>query len=49
MIAADMAFHERMVPVFGDTFALDWLETWDAVFETFRANYVILGRGHPTT
>ena len=29
VIAGDMAFHERMLPIFEDTYTLDWLETWD--------------------
>jgi glyoxylase-like metal-dependent hydrolase (beta-lactamase superfamily II) len=48
VIAGDMAFHERMLPIFEDTYTLDWLETWDAEFETLGATYVIPGHGHPT-
>jgi glyoxylase-like metal-dependent hydrolase (beta-lactamase superfamily II) len=48
VIAGDMAFHERMLPVFEDTDTLDWLETWDTEFEALNATYVIPGHGHPT-
>ncbi|MGB0960472.1 MAG: MBL fold metallo-hydrolase [Halocynthiibacter sp.] len=47
-IAGDMAFHERMLPIFEDTMTADWLETWDAKFEPLGAVYVIPGHGHPT-
>ena len=48
VIAGDMAFHERMLPIFEDTYTLDWLETWDNEFEVLNATYVIPGHGHPT-
>lgn len=48
VIAGDMAFHERMLPIFEDTYILDWLETWDNEFEALEATYVIPGHGHPT-
>lgn len=48
VIAGDMAFHERLLPIFPDTIVLDWLETWDARFEPLNATYVIPGHGHPT-
>ncbi|MFA8444112.1 MBL fold metallo-hydrolase [Yoonia sp.] len=48
VIAGDMAFHERMLPIFEDTYTLDWLETWDTEFEALNATYVIPGHGHPT-
>lgn len=48
VIAGDMAFHERMPPIFEDTIALDWIETWNAGFEPLGATYVIPGHGHPT-
>ncbi|WP_204114528.1 MBL fold metallo-hydrolase [Shimia biformata] len=48
VIAGDMAFHERMLPIFEDTITADWLETWDAAFEPLNATYVIPGHGHPT-
>jgi glyoxylase-like metal-dependent hydrolase (beta-lactamase superfamily II) len=48
VIAGDMAFHERLPPIFEDTIALDWIETWDCCFEALGATYVIPGHGHPT-
>ena len=48
VIAGDMAFHERMLPIFDDTMTADWLETWDSAFEALDATYVIPGHGHPT-
>ncbi|THH38035.1 MBL fold metallo-hydrolase [Aliishimia ponticola] len=48
VIAGDMAFHERMLPIFEDTITADWLETWDSAFEPLGATYVIPGHGHPT-
>ena len=48
VISGDMAFHERLLPIFEDTMTADWLETRDAEFETLNATYVIPGHGHPT-
>ena len=48
VISGDMAFHERLLPIFEDTMTADWLETWDAEFEALGATYVIPGHGHPT-
>ncbi|SIT92127.1 Glyoxylase, beta-lactamase superfamily II [Yoonia rosea] len=48
VIAGDIAFHERMLPLFDDTNTLDWLDTWDTAFEPLNATYVIPGHGHPT-
>jgi glyoxylase-like metal-dependent hydrolase (beta-lactamase superfamily II) len=48
VISGDMAFHERMLPIFEDTITADWLETWDTKFEPLGATYVIPGHGHPT-
>jgi glyoxylase-like metal-dependent hydrolase (beta-lactamase superfamily II) len=48
VIAGDMAFHERMLPIFDDTVTADWIETWDNEFEKLGAVYVIPGHGHPT-
>lgn len=47
VIAGDMAFHERMLPIFDDTGTADWLESWEN-FEALGALYVIPGHGHPT-
>ena len=48
VIAGDMAFHERLLPIFDNTMTADWLETWDTKFEALGATYVIPGHGHPT-
>lgn len=48
VIAGDMAFHERMLPIFEHTITADWVETWDTAFEPLGATYVIPGHGHPT-
>jgi glyoxylase-like metal-dependent hydrolase (beta-lactamase superfamily II) len=47
VISGDMAFHERLLPVFEDTDTAGWLESWE-VFEALAAVYVIPGHGHPT-
>jgi len=47
VISGDMAFHERLLPVFEDTDTAGWLESWKA-FEALCALYVIPGHGHPT-
>jgi glyoxylase-like metal-dependent hydrolase (beta-lactamase superfamily II) len=48
VISGDMAFHERLLPIFNDTQTADWLETWHNEFEPLNATYVIPGHGHPT-
>lgn len=48
VIAGDMAFHERLLPIFEDTDTAGWLSTWETAFETLGAVYVIPGHGHPT-
>lgn len=48
VIAGDMAFHERLLPIFDDTDTAGWLETWETAFEPLGAVYVIPGHGHPT-
>ncbi|MBB91141.1 MAG: MBL fold metallo-hydrolase [Magnetovibrio sp.] len=48
VIAGDIAFHERMPPLFDDTDSKGWIATWDGPFEALKATYVILGHGHPT-
>jgi glyoxylase-like metal-dependent hydrolase (beta-lactamase superfamily II) len=47
VIAGDLAFHQRMLPVFEDTDTAGWIETWDA-FEALGAEVVIPGHGDPT-
>ncbi len=46
-IAGDMAFHERVPPIFAETNTKAWLESWEN-FEALGAVYVIPGHGHPT-
>ncbi len=46
-IAGDMAFHERLLPIFDHTDTAGWVETWP-LFEGLGATYVIPGHGHPT-
>jgi glyoxylase-like metal-dependent hydrolase (beta-lactamase superfamily II) len=48
VISGDMAFHERMLPIFENTMTADWIETWETAFEPLGATYVIPGHGHPT-
>jgi len=48
VLAVDMAFHERTLPIFEDRIPADCLETWDTAFEPLGATYVIPGHGHPT-
>jgi len=48
VISGDMAFHERMLPIFEETDTAAWLESWDEGFEKLGATYVIPGHGHPT-
>jgi len=48
VIAGDIAFHERMLPIFEDTDTAGWVETWENAFEQLDALYVIPGHGHPT-
>lgn len=48
VIAGDMAFHERIPPIFEETDTAGWIETWEDAFEGLGAVYVIPGHGHPT-
>ena len=47
VISGDMAFHQRMLPLFEHTDSKAWIETWDA-FEALGAEVVIPGHGEPT-
>jgi glyoxylase-like metal-dependent hydrolase (beta-lactamase superfamily II)/rhodanese-related sulfurtransferase len=47
VIAGDLAFHQRLLPVFEDTDTAGWVDTWDA-FEALGAEIVIPGHGDPT-
>lgn len=48
MIAGDIAFHERMLPIFAHTCTSCWIETWETALEPMNPTYVIPGHGHPT-
>lgn len=48
MISGDMAFHQRMLPVFEHTDTDAWIETWDK-FAAFKPAFLIPGHGEPTT
>ncbi|MDQ7015509.1 MAG: rhodanese-like domain-containing protein [Gammaproteobacteria bacterium] len=47
IITGDMAFHQRMLPVFEHTDTGEWIKTWDK-FAALKAKYVIPGHGMPT-
>lgn len=47
VIAGDLAFHQRMLPVFEDTQTGEWIKTW-VKFEALGAQIVIPGHGAPT-
>jgi len=47
VISGDMAFHQRMLPIFEHTDTGAWVETWDR-FAALGAEYVIPGHGEPT-
>lgn len=48
MIAGDIAFHERLPPIFEGTCTSCWIETWENAFEPLAPTDVIPGHGHPT-
>lgn len=48
MIAGDIAFHERMLPIFPHTCTSCWIETWEQKLEPMAPTYVVPGHGHPT-
>ncbi len=47
VISGDMAFHQRMLPLFEHTDTAAWIETWDK-FAALGAEYIIPGHGGPT-
>lgn len=47
VISGDMAFHQRMLPLFEHTDSAAWIETWDK-FAALDAKHVIPGHGEPT-
>ena len=48
LIAGDIAFHERMPPIFEGACTKCWIETWETKMEPLAPTYVIPGHGHPT-
>ena len=48
VVAGDIAFHERMLPIFPGTDTDAWIETFEGPFADLGATYVIPGHGHPT-
>lgn len=48
MIAGDIAFHERMPPIFPDTCTSCWIETWETRLMPLNPTYLVPGHGHPT-
>lgn len=49
VIAGDIAFHIRMLPIFPNTNTAAWLETWQERFAEFAQDKVIIpGHGGPT-
>lgn len=49
VIAGDIAFHQRMLPVFPDTNTADWLDTWENAFRPLAQNAIIIpGHGEAT-
>jgi len=47
VIAGDIAFHQRMLPVFEYTDTAAWIDTWDK-FSALGATAVVPGHGSPT-
>jgi glyoxylase-like metal-dependent hydrolase (beta-lactamase superfamily II)/rhodanese-related sulfurtransferase len=47
-IAGDMAFHQRLLPIFEHTDTAGWIETWDK-FVALKPEVIIPGHGDPTT
>lgn len=48
MIAGDIAFQERMPPIFEGTCTSCWIDTWETKLMPLNPTYVIPGHGHPT-
>lgn len=47
VIAGDIAFHQRMLPLFEHTDTAAWIKTWDK-FAALNPRYLIPGHGEPT-
>jgi len=48
IIAGDIAFHQRLLPVFDDSDTAGWIETWED-FRALEPAVVIPGHGFPTS
>ena len=49
VIAGDIAFHQRMLPVFPETDTAEWIETWVNEFTPLAQDAIIIpGHGDPT-
>lgn len=49
LIAGDMAFQQRLLPIFPDTDTLEWLQTWNDHFAPFAKDKIIIpGHGEAT-
>ncbi|WP_018866513.1 MULTISPECIES: rhodanese-like domain-containing protein [unclassified Thioalkalivibrio] len=46
LITGDLAFHQRMLPIFEYTDTAGWIETWHEL-EALEAEYIIPGHGGP--
>jgi len=47
LITGDLAFHQRLMPIFEHTDTAGWIETWDKI-EALKAEYIIPGHGAAT-
>ena len=47
VISGDMAFHQRMLPLFEHTDTAAWINTWEK-FAALKAKYVVPGHGQAT-
>ena len=47
LITGDMAFHERLMPIFEHTDTAGWIESWDKI-EALNPKIIIPGHGSPT-
>ncbi len=48
MISGDMAFHQRLLPLFEYTDTAGWIESWE-IFEAMKPEMIIPGHGEATT
>ena len=47
LISGDVAFHQRLMPIFENTDTAGWIKTWDKV-EALKPEIIIPGHGSPT-